>query len=275
MSYEQQYLELCKVVLENGKWIKNKRTGRECLTIPEWTFYYGDQIPLLTTKRSFPYSAFAEILGYHRRYQWADDFARIGTSTWFRNANETQQWLDNPNRLGENHCGVIYGAALEDNEINNLFTNLHNHDDNRGLMLNFWRPDKFHLGCIRPCLYGWNYTIIDDEVSVTANQRSCDLGLGGNFNSLQVWFMREYVSHCIGLNKGITKHNITNIHIYDTHIEGIEEQLSRTPTPLDVKFEITNTKTLWDLLDEERHAKSYFSLTGYEPQGKIELDLVP
>ncbi len=276
-KYELDYLNLCQKVLDEGVWVHNERTGRDCLTIPEHTLYYdcSQPPPLLTTKRSFPVSAWAEILGYLRRYEWASEFSAIGTNTWKVNANETQAWLDNPNRLGEDHLGKVYGAALEDWELPELFDKLMKHQDDRGLMINYWRPEKFELGCLRPCMYKHSFTILGDTIHMCSESRSMDLGCGSNWNALQGWFLLKFVAHITGLKAGRVKHNIINCHIYDSHIDAISKQLSRTPSRLDVTFEIAPwVKSFDDLVGNDKHAREYFTITGYNPQSKIEMDLV-
>lgn len=51
MSPEKQYLKLCEQIIEFGEWIYNNRTGKRCLTIPNTTMYYSEDIPVLTTKQ--------------------------------------------------------------------------------------------------------------------------------------------------------------------------------------------------------------------------------
>lgn len=278
MTYEEEYLNLIKHILEEGVSIKNDRTGRECLTIPEYTFEYSEHdIPLLTTRPSYPVSALAEILGYLRRYEWADQFDNIGAKTWYVNANQTEAWLENPNRLGENHIGKCYGAALEEYEIKDLLLKLNNGIDDRGLILNFWKPEMFELGCLRPCMYQHVFSIIGDTLYLNSYQRSCDVMCGLNFNSLQVWFLLKLICEITGLKFGKAKHHIVNVHIYDKHLEGVSELLTRKTQELDVGFEIEpwvyGYRTLNTLLEDE-HAREYFTLKGYEPQSRIDFELI-
>ena len=51
MSPEKQYLKLCEQIIEFGEWIYNERTGKRCLTIPNATMDYSEDIPVLTTKQ--------------------------------------------------------------------------------------------------------------------------------------------------------------------------------------------------------------------------------
>ncbi len=115
-SYEKQYLALAEKVLDEGVWVDNKRTGKRCKTIINHDFVYdvgNKEVPLLTTKQVFVTSAIAEVIGYLRGYTDAQDFADIGSPTWFGNANENLKWVNNPNRKSRNDTGKIYQFGLQ------------------------------------------------------------------------------------------------------------------------------------------------------------------
>lgn len=275
-SYDYDTLDLGRCILNHGEWVYNDRTNTKCLTYPSFKIYYDPKsIPLSTLKQSYPVSAFAEILGYLRRYEWADQFDRIGTKTWYGNANETEAWLNNPNRLGENHMGKVYGAALEDWELPQLFDKLMKHEDDRGLKINFWRPEKFDKGCLRPCLYDHSFTLINGKLYLKSLQRSCDFALGFNFNSLQIWLLFKFVCHITGLKEGGIEHNLTNIHIYENHIDGVKEMLSRKPICNTSEFKINDwVRSFDDLVGNDKHAREYFKITGYEHHDPIKFEMV-
>ena len=52
----EQYLELCRRVVSQGKWVENKRTGKRCLTVINADLEYDLSegiLPVLTTKKVF------------------------------------------------------------------------------------------------------------------------------------------------------------------------------------------------------------------------------
>lgn len=174
--YEEQYLNLLDKLMSEGVWVDNERTGKRCLTIPEYTFTYSEEAPLLTVKQCYPVSAVAEMIGYLRGYDNADDFAKIGTKSWYANANETEAWLNNPNRKGTNDMGKVYGAIARDfgglNLINKVYNNLKNGVDDRGEIITFWKPDDFDKGCLRPCMHSHQFTLLDGKLYLNSQQRS-------------------------------------------------------------------------------------------------------
>lgn len=280
MSYEHQYLDLIRKVVNDGVWVNNERTGVRCLTIPRYTMEYKldeKSAPLLTTRPSYPVSAIAEIIGYLRQYTWANQFHSIGSPTWYKNANETESWLKNPNRLGKNHLGDVYGAALRKQDIKGVLNNLCEANDDRGLKIDWWQPHTFETSALRPCLSDHQWTLVGDNTYLTSNQRSCDLLCGKNFNACQVYFLGMLGAHLSGLEGGTALHIMNNVHIYEPHLEGVEELLSRTPKELNTSFEINDWIHLPEhIMDESCHAREYFNLEGYRgaAQEKIDFELI-
>jgi thymidylate synthase len=275
VSPEKQYLKLCEQIIEFGEWVCNERTGKRCLTIPNVTMYYSEDIPVLTTKQVSVNSAIAEIIGYLRGYTDASEFDRLGTKTWYANANVTKAWLDNPNRKGENDMGVVYGASAKDfngiDLIKKVVDDLLSGKDDRGEIITFWNPADFDKGCLRPCLMQHHFTIINDKLYLTSYQRSLDVPLGASFNMIQVWFLLKLMCHITGFKFGGATHHIVNAHIYEDQLEILkEQQLTRKPLKIKPKFEFTDKlKTFDDILIDNHVAKDYYTLTGYEHQGKI------
>ena len=275
MNPEKQYLKLCEQIIEFGEWVCNERTGKRCLTIPNVTMYYSEDIPVLTTKQVSVNSAIAEIIGYLRGYTDASEFDRLGTKTWYANANVTKAWLDNPNRKGENDMGKVYGATSKDfngvDLIKKVVDDLLSGKDDRGEIITFWNPADFDKGCLRPCLMQHHFTIINDKLYLTSYQRSLDVPLGASFNMIQVWFLLKLMCHITGFKFGGATHHIVNAHIYEDQLEILkEQQLTRKPLKIKPKFEFTDKlKTFDDILIDNRVAKDYYTLTGYEHQGKI------
>ena len=109
----KQYLELCQRIVDQGQWVENKRTGTRCLTVINADLEYdvaNNQFPMITTRKSYYKAAIAELLGYLRGYDSAEQFRSIGCKTWDANANENSAWLNNPNRKGEDDMGRVYGV---------------------------------------------------------------------------------------------------------------------------------------------------------------------
>lgn len=152
----KQYLTLAQRVVDDGKWVENKRTGKRCLTVINHDLEYnvGDkEFPLVTTRKSFWKAAVAELLGYIRGYDSAADFRKLGTSTWDANAAaeawvnsyyrniaansvSLEGWSDDGasfNGIPTDYMGRVYGVQLRDWKIPSQFIPRDEFDKNQSI----------------------------------------------------------------------------------------------------------------------------------------------
>lgn len=266
MNYLQ---ELGHKILRQGTWIENERTGKSCLTIDfHLAEYYPDTPPLDTTRKQAFKAPIAELLGYIRGYTDAAQFAAIGSPTWFMNANETKAWLANPNRKGENDCGLIYGAVAQE-DFRKVYENLKNGIDDRGEIITFWRPETFDKACLRPCMYSHSFQLVGDTLSLTSTQRSADVPMAGSWNALQCWILLQIMAQITGHRPGMARHVIERAHIYEDQYDLFVEQMNRNPLYLP-NLEVwinPDIKTLEDL--QTWVTVDDFELLGYDSHPAI------
>ncbi|MYM39833.1 thymidylate synthase [Duganella qianjiadongensis] len=107
----QQYQELIQTVIATGSWQDN-RTGIRTLSVPGAMMRFDLQqgFPAVTTKKLAFKSVVGELCAFLRASRSAADFRALGCKVWDQNANENQQWLANPYRLGEDDLGPVYGV---------------------------------------------------------------------------------------------------------------------------------------------------------------------
>ncbi len=276
----QQYLDLCRRIIDQGVWVENERTGKRCLTVINADLTYdvaAGEFPLITTRKSFYKAAIAEMLGYLRGYSSAAEFRAIGCNTWNANANENTAWLSNPHRTGEDDMGRVYGVqgrawSKPDgghvDQLKKIVDNLSRGIDDRGEILSFYNPGEFHMGCLRPCMHTHNFSLLGDTLYLNSFQRSCDVPLGLNFNQVQVYFLLAIMAQITGHKPGVAYHKIVNAHIYEDQLELIQNvQLKREPFPapkLIINPEIKSLKDIetWVTLDD-------FQLEGYQHHDAI------
>jgi len=276
----KQYLDLCNRIIDQGHWIENKRTGKRCLTVINADLNYdvaNNQFPLITTRKSYWKSAIAEILGYIRGYDNAADFRALGTKTWDANANENEQWLNNPYRKGPDDMGRVYGIqgrswAKPDgghlDQLRKLVDNLSQGIDDRGEILSFYNPGEFHMGCLRPCMHTHTFSLLEDTLYLTSYQRSCDVPLGLNFNQVQVFTLLALIAQITGNKAGMAYHKIINAHIYEDQLELMRDvQVKREPLPSPQLIINPDIKSLEDL--ETWVTMDDFEVEGYESHEAI------
>lgn len=264
----QQYLDLLRKVKGEGIWVENTRTQTRCKTIINADLIYDVEnniFPLITTRKGYFRQAIGEMLGYIRGYTRTEQFHALGVRTWDANATNPA-WVRSPMYEHVNatigDLGAIYGASgnyvpkiaavdemgpdypgiqfrvnpdLDYHEVVPVFTDivekLRKGEDDRGLIWNFWNPGLFHLGCLRPCMYNHQFSLLDGKLYLNSVQRSCDLPLGGVANMVQCFFLLWLMAKLTGHQPGQVYHKIVNVHIYENQLPLVEEQLSREPFP--------------------------------------------
>ncbi len=275
-----QYERLCKKLIEQGKWVENKRTNIRCLTLINADLEYDvaqNQFPLVTTRKCYYKAAIAELLGYLRGYDNAADFRAIGCKTWDANANQNQAWLNNPARKGEDDMGRVYGVQGRQwqkpdgsyhDQLQKIVTNLTKGIDDRGEILTFYNPGEFELGCLRPCMHTHTFSLLDGTLYLTSYMRSCDVPLGLTFNMPQCFVLLALMAQITGHKPGKVFHKIVNAHIYENQFELMQDvQLKRQPyamPSLTINPDIKNLKDIetWVSTDD-------FTVSGYESHDPI------
>jgi len=271
----QQYLELCQRVVDHGKWVENKRTGKRCLTIINADLEYDVSegvLPVLTTKKVFWKAAIAEMLGYLRGYTSAAEFRSIGCNTWNANANDNPDWLANSFRKGEDDMGRCYGAQGRDwrnpenekvDQLLNVYNDLRQGIDNRCEIMTFMNPGERDRACLNSCMHTHTFSLLDGHLYLTSYQRSDDLPLGHGFNQVQVGWLLMVMAQITGLKAATAFHKIVNAHVYEDQLELLRDvQLQRKPYPQPTLNINPKIKTLEDL--ETWATVDDFELVGYE-----------
>ncbi|MEL0648047.1 thymidylate synthase [Pseudoalteromonas agarivorans] len=271
----KQYLELCQRIVDEGQWVENKRTGTRCLTVINADLEYdvaNNKFPMITTRKSYYKAAIAELLGYLRGYDSAEQFRNIGCKTWDANANDNGAWLNNPNRKGEDDMGRVYGVQGRGwqrpdgstlDQLAKVINNLKNGIDDRGEIVTFYNPGEFELGCLRPCMHTHTFSLLGDTLYLTSYQRSCDVPLGLNFNQIQCFVLLALVAQITGHKAGKAYHKIANAHIYENQLELMQDvQLKREPFESPKLAINPKIKTLEDI--ETWVTRDDFEVRGYQ-----------
>jgi thymidylate synthase len=106
-------------------------------------------------------------------------------------------------------------------------------------------------------------------------QRSADVFLGVPFNIASYALLTHIIAKFCNMQVGDFVHTFGDVHIYDNHMDAVNEQLTREPLPLP-KLEI-NPQFIWDIDADPNlfHAllPSDFTLKGYQSHSAIKAEL--
>lgn len=240
---EEQYLDGFRKIYSEGTDLHNARTGKFCRTVINIDLEYdatSNKAPIITTRKAPPTLAIAELLGYIRGVTSAAEMRALGAKSWDANANENAAWLANPNRKGEDDLGLIYGAVGKNwptvqgatptiDLFHKVYNNIKKGVDDRGEIISFYNPGMFHLGCLRPCMYEHQFSLLGDDLYLNSTQRSSDWALGTVANMVQVWLLLRLMAQITGKNPVRAFHRNVNSHLYQDQIPLVPAQLERQP----------------------------------------------
>lgn len=232
----QAYLNLINHVLTYGK-ERIDRTGTGTLSVFDYKAIYDlrEGFPMVTTAEK--------------------NFDNIkGETLWFLEGNTNAKYLAEKygfkiwrkwQKDDTGDLGRIYGAQwrsfrgfTEDgrkfsaDQIAYLIREIKENPYSRRMILSSWNPVELHEMALPPC--HWSFELyIDGENMDTLNlklhQRSCDVFLGVPYNIAGYALILSMLAHVTGLQAGLLVHDMTNVHIYNNHIEQCKLQLTRKP----------------------------------------------
>ena len=254
-TQEFQYLSLLKSIIKNG--VKEK--GRNGITYTQiggmMRFSLkNNQIPIMTTKKMAWRVCLKELLWFMNGDTNNELLQEENVKIW--NDNATREFLDSRGlyHLRENDLGPVYGhqwrfwnapysreyGCFEDyrgkgiDQLQNIIDDLNESkitgETSRRMIMTAWNPEQIDEMALPPCHVLSQFHITEgNKLSCTLYQRSADMGLGVPFNIASYSFLTHILAKHCDLEAKEFIHFIGNAHIYDDHIDSLEEQIGNEP----------------------------------------------
>ncbi len=245
----KQYLELLEDVKQNGA-SKDDRTGVGTRSVfgRQFRCDLSKGFPLLTTKKVFLKGVIHELL-------W---FLQGETNIKYLVDNGVHIWDEWANKDGE--LGPIYGSQWRNfcdpnneeskkngiDQISELIANLKKNPYSRRHIVSAWNPMAIpdenksfaenianNKSALPTCHSFFQFYVSpDNKLSCQLYQRSADIFLGVPFNIASYALLTHMIAQVCGFEVGDFVHTFGDLHIYNNHIEQVNEQLSRSPKAL-------------------------------------------
>lgn len=182
-------------------------------------------------------------------------------------------------------------AKIEIDQIQDLINGLKSNPTGRRHIITAWNPATLNDMALNAChafvqfncrpIYGQqNDKIPDTEIKYYLDcqmyQRSADVFLGVPYNIASYALLTHIIAKICNMEVGDLIHTFGDVHIYDNHLEAVDEILTRTPTELP-KLIFEEGDEFWkeDALDKLLNALDVgdFTLENYNPQASIKAKL--
>ena len=228
----KQYLDLLQHVLDEGVH-KDDRTGTGTRSIfgHQMRFDLSAGFPLLTTKKVFTRGIFGELL-------W---FIAGSTNIGWLHENKIHIWDEWADANGE--LGPVYGyqwrswPTPEGGHVDQLaavINSIKANPDSRRHIVSAWNVGQIPQMALPPCHAFFQFYVAPPaqyggrgRLSCQLYQRSGDLFLGVPFNIASYAALTHMIAQVCDLDVGDFVHTLGDAHIYDNHVDQVNEQLSR------------------------------------------------
>jgi thymidylate synthase len=265
----KQYLDLLRHVLSNGTRKHQRAVLQSASRKPDVLSVFGyqmrfdlrDDFPIVTTKR-VPFKQVVHELIW---------FLSGSTNVAYLRQNNVKVWNEWADENGE--LGPIYGKqwraweapdGRKIDQIAQLVEGIETvkqdpwADVARRLILSAWNVADVPKVKVPFCHTLAQFMLTEGRLSCQLYQRSADLFLGVPWNIACYSLLTHLLAHVTGQGVGEFIHTFGDAHIYENHIEQVEEQLQRKPFPLP-RLEIDPSLRTLDAIAPEQ-----INLVGYQ-----------
>ena len=277
----QQYLDLCRHVLEHGE-KREDRTGTGTISTfgYQMRFDLTKGFPLLTTKKVFYRGIFEELLWFlsgntnikplvdkkvniwnewpYDKYSKSPDFKGETLEEFIEKIRDDQEFAG---KYGD--LGPVYGKQWRDfngvDQITQLIEGIKNNPFSRRHLVVAYNPSEVKDMALPPCHSLFQFYVSADgkKLSCQLYQRSGDVFLGVPFNIASYSLLLAMVAQVCDLEPYEFIHTFGDVHIYLNHLDQINEQLSRTPRPLPKLVLNKDVKNIFDFKYEDIKIEDY------------------
>ena len=255
----KQYLDLLRDIVDNGIWKEPAREGMprtKEVFCRAMTFDLSKGFPLLTTKKMYTKGIVAELLWFLRGDTNIEYLVDNNVHIWDADAYKfykrrggklaKEEWLkklgtfDKRTEMILGDCGDIYGRQWTSfggvyDQIGNLLESLRETPNSRYHVVSAWNPVDYFLFtyvALPACHMMFQCCINHGKLDLMMLQRSCDMFLGVPFNIASYALLTHILAKECGLEPGTFTWVGNCCHIYENHVEQVNELLTREPMEL-------------------------------------------
>lgn len=231
---DEIFIANCKDILENGYSSKNEKVrphwedGTPAYTIKQFgvvnRYNLSEEFPLLTLRYINWKAAIDEVLWIWQKK--SNNVNDLNSHIW-------DAWADENGSIGKAYgyqLGIKhqYKEGMFD-QVDRVLYDLKQNPYSRRIMTNIYNFNDLNEMNLYPCAYSMTFNVTGKKLNAILNQRSQDTLTANNWNVVQYSALLMMFAQVSGLEVGELVHVISDMHIYDRHIEMVKQLLEREP----------------------------------------------
>ena len=244
MGYADEiFKEKCRRILASKDLIKTRAKWKDEKTgelIPAYTKHIfgvmdryplgeGNEFPIMTLRKTNWENALDEILWIYQKQ--SNKIYDLNSHIW-------DAWADEDGSIGKAYgwqLGRLYYQKDLDtmmNQVDRARWDLKHDPFSRRIIISMWDVNDLQEMNLQPCAYSLTFNVSERDdgekvLSAILNQRSQDMLTASNWNVVQYSFLLMLFARDCGMIPGELIHVIGDCHIYDKHLELVEEMISK------------------------------------------------
>lgn len=238
--------------------------------------------PAETQKKLFWKPLIGELLWF---IEGSTNVERLRELTWGKDSDRKTIWDENYESQGKalgytnGNLGPVYGHQWRSfggvDQLKNVIDEIKNNPNSRRLLVSAWNPVDLDKMTLPPCHYAFQFKVRGEYLDIMWSQRSVDTLLGLPFNIASYATLLEIVAKMTGYKPGMIKGSLGDCHIYNNHIDGAKEMLSRSKFGYPVLDfpDFTSQDTEEQLKEAVSWGVDAYKLVGYNSHPPIKLPM--
>lgn len=259
---DEIFIANCKNILENGYSSENEKVrphwedGTPAYTIKSFgvvnRYDLSEEFPLLTLRYTNWKAAIDEVLWIWQKK--SNNVNDLNSHIW-------DAWADENGSIGKAYgyqLGIKhqYKEGMFD-QVDRVLYDLKQNPYSRRIMTSIYNFNDLNEMNLYPCAYSMTFNVTGKKLNAILNQRSQDTLTANNWNVVQYSALLMMFAQVSGLEAGELVHVISDMHIYDRHIEMVKQLLKREAKKAPKVTLNTEIKNFYDFTVEDFKVENY------------------
>ena len=259
---DEIFITNCKNILENGYSSENEKVrphwedGTPAYTIKNFgvvnRYNLSEEFPLLTLRYTNWKAAIDEVLWIWQKK--SNNVNDLNSHIW-------DAWADENGSIGKAYGYQLsiknqYKEGMFD-QVDRVLYDLKQNPYSRRIMTNIYNFNDLNEMNLYPCAYSMTFNVTGKKLNAILNQRSQDTLTANNWNVVQYSALLMMFAQVSGLEAGELVHVISDMHIYDRHIEMVKQLLKREAKKAPKVTLNTEIKNFYDFKVDDFKVENY------------------